>query len=258
MGRYITPIVGDYMHSINFSNLYSTIQELELSKKLLPTKKTLSLNWGLNELLPPNSGSDYEIFEKAFKKSNGFLYKKQCKPPTPPSYMWNTTLWSNIVGDGTWFWDEPWAFIEGVEYHGYGVTAQDMNGNKLNDNFSPNVGSGHQNAQIGYDYVARALNFLSYNNDILEANTPVEKPEFSTNSGSTYYSGNDLLPASAEFSKLPLVRIKKHATLNQWIIIALNHHLDHYTNQTIKVKINNKTIDIILKGQYTTAERIII
>ena len=254
MGQYITPIVGDYMHSIGFSSLYSTIQEFELSKKLLPTNKVLSLNWGLNELLPPGSGSDYMIFEKGFKKTNGFLYKKPCKPPTPPSYMWNITLWSNIIGDGTWFWDEPLPFIEGYEY--YGTSAQDMNSNSLNNEFSPNYGSTHYHAQIGYDYVARALHFLSYNNDILEANTPIEKPEFSTNGGSTYYSGNNLLPASAEFSKLPLVRIKKHATSNEWIIIALNHHLDHYTNQTIKVKIANKTIDIVLKGQYTTAERI--
>jgi hypothetical protein len=254
MGQYIAPVVGNYMTSIGFSHLYSTIQEFELAKKLLPANKVLSLNWGLNETLAPGYGSDYTIHEKAFKKNNGSFYKKLAKPPTPPSYMWNITLWSNIIGDGTWFWDEPLPFIEGYEY--YGTSAQDMNGNALPNEFSPGLGSIHYHAQIGYDYVARALHFLSYNNDILEANTPVEKPEFSTNGGSTYYSGSNLLPASAEFSKLPLVRIKKHATLNQWIIIAVNHHLDHYTNQTIKVKINNKTIDIVLKGQYTTAERI--
>jgi hypothetical protein len=255
MGQYIAPIVGNYMNSIGFSNLYSTIQEFELSKKLLPENKVLSLNWGLNETLPVGSGSDYEGHLKGFKKENGFLYLKDTKPPTPPSYMWNVTLWSNIMGDGTWFWDEPLPFIEGYEY--YGSSAKNTDNILFGDNeFSTNYGSTHYYSQIGYDYVARALYFLSHNNDILEATTPIEKPEFSTDGGDTYHSGNDLLPASAEFSKLPLVRIKKHATLNEWIIIAVNHHLDHYINQTIKVKIGNKTIDIVLKGQYTTAERI--
>jgi hypothetical protein len=255
MGKYITPIVGDYMHSINFSSIYSTIQEFELSKKLLPESKVLSLNWGLNETLPTGSGSDHEGHLKGFKKNSGFMYLKDTKPPTPPSYMWNITLWSNVVGDGTWFWDEPLPFIEGYEYYGSSAKNTDniLFGNNEN---SINYGSTHYYAQIGYDYAARALHFLSYNNDILEASTLIEKPEFSLNGGTTYYSGSDLLPASAEFSKLPLIRIKKHATLNEWIILALNHHLDHYTNQTVKVKIGTKTIDILIKGQFTTAERL--
>ena len=107
---------------------------------------------------------------------------------------------------------------------------------------------------IGYDYNQLALYELSLNNDIMTSAT--QNVDFSVNNGVSYFTAEDLKPASAEFKKIPIVRIKKHPTLNEWVVLAMNKHLPHFQDQTIKVKINGNTVDIVLHGQFSTLKRV--
>lgn len=248
MGDYILAVSGDYMHFISYSNLYGTIQQLELCN--LHNIESLTLNWGINEGI---SSSDYNSFKKAFKKKNGFTFIAETKPPTPCSYLENITKVSNLFGKGFYGWDEPLPFEEGYEHHG-GHVRDIFDTVYLPNDFNPkNFGTYHYNAQIGYDYVARALNNLSKVNEYLDDVKGFQRVPFFI--GSIKYDGDKLLPASAEFYRLPLVRIKKNPTKNELIIFAVNHHLEHYEKQIIKVEIGDKIQEIELNGQFSIIEK---
>ena len=251
MGKYIYAISGDYMHFINHSNLYGIFQELELCAK--HGIDSLTLNWGINEGV---DSSDYNSQQKFFKKSNGFIFQAETKPPTPCSYLKNMTNGSNLFGKGFYGWDEPLPFEEGNEHHGGHAKSKD-NSQYLWNDFNPkNNGTYHYNAQIGYDYVARSLNHLSNFNDYLNDVKGFERVSYYI--GSNKFDGDKLLPASAEFYKIPLVRVKKHPSgKNEWLVFAINHHLNHYDNQKIKVEIEGKLIEIELKGQFSTIEKVV-
>ena len=246
---------GDYQHFLSHSWLYSTIQEAELAKTHRPNKKAMALMWSYIE---PVSGSDFNSVGKAFKKSdNTTYYKADYKPAAPFSILYNTTAWLNFIGDGVWFWHDPYAAVEGFDFHGW-FGKNPTNGEKLPYDFSPNSGAAEISTTIGYDYAALALYELSFNADILNGTQPILKPEFSINSGSSYYTSNDLLPSYADFLKIPLVRIKKHPTLNEWLILAVNRYNEAWINQTIRVKIPNTTevVDLVLNGQFTNISRV--
>ncbi len=244
LGDYVTPLVGDYLHQINSTPLYATIQDLELANKHL--KMALTLNWGLIEGV---QGSDHQGFGKFFKKSNGFIYQHELKVPIQPSYAYNITVWSNFLGNGTWWWDEPLPFMEGYEFHGSNSKPADNNGYLSNDLSPKNFGSYHYAAQIDYDYVARGLFDLAQAPGITGE---IVSPVFSVNG--TSYSGDQLLPASAEFFKLPIVRARKFA--NGWVIVAVNHHLNHWEKQNISVNLQGMVVNIELRGQFSTVSRL--
>lgn len=251
MGKYIYAVSGDYMHFINHSNLYGIFQELELCAK--HNIDSLTLNWGINEGV---GSSDYNSHQKFFKKKDGFVFQAETKPPTPCSYLNNMTVGSNLFAKGFYAWDEPLPFEEGYEHHGGHAKSKD-NSVYLPNNFNPkNYGTFHYNAQIGYDYVARALNRLSHFNEYLENVTGFERMSYYI--GDNKFSGDKLLPASAEFYKLPLVRVKKHPSgKNEWLVFAVNHHLNHQDKQKIKVEIEGKLVEIELNGQFSTVEKVI-
>ena len=248
MGTYLFSVVGDYLHQVNYSLLYSIIQEFELCAK--NNIDAISLNWGLNEMV---ESSDYTTFERAFRKNDGFEYLHETKPPTPPSYMWNIALISNFMGKGTWWWDEPLPFEEGYEHYGSSSKPLSNDGYLPND-FGKNLGSFHYTSQIGFDYVVRAFYKLQFNQEFLLDVKNIYAPTYSID-GATK-SGDMLLPASAEFYKLPIVRCKKHPYKNEWLILAVNHHLNHYDKQIVKVIIDGKEISLELNGQFATCERI--
>jgi hypothetical protein len=252
MGKHMAPWVGIYNYTIKKTVLYNTIQEFELCCKF--NIEALSLNWSITEGL---GGSDFDTWPKRFKKSNGQVYYHQTKPPCQPSHMRNITIISNFYGKGTWFWDEPLPFMEGFEYWGSG--SRDVNDQAfLSPDFvPPHYASMHYAAMTGYDYATRGLYEMSFNSDVISDGIGgITRPEFSTNGGSSYYTGNDLLPASAQFLKIPIVRMKKHPTANEWVLFAVTMYQDHWQNQTIKVKIGDKTIDVVLKGLHCNLSRI--
>lgn len=248
MGDYILALSGGYMYKISDTNLYGTIQQLELCK--IHNIESLTINWGLIESI---DSSDYYTHIKFFKKNNGFTFLSDVKPPTPCSHLENITTVSNLFAGGFYGWDEPLPFEEGFEHHG-GHVKNDENTQYLWNDFNPkNLGTYHYNAQIGYDYVARSLNTLSKIGDYLNDLEGFEKVPFYI--GSTLYEGDKLLPASAEFYKLPLVRIKKHPSKKELIIFAVNHHLEHYEKQVIKVVIDDKLQEIELNGQFSNLQK---
>jgi len=252
MGQYIEPVVNLYMHNLNNTNLYSAINEFEITAK--NGFKPLAFVWGLNEGI---EGSDWNAYSKYFKATNGSLYQKQVKTPTPASYMWNTVLMSNFFGRGAWIWDEPLPFVEGFDYWSFAFEIGNSS-NRIGDNFSPapNFGTMHYAAQTAYDYATWAIHRMIHNRDIVDNTQPITMPEYSIDNGVTYKTGDNLLPASAEKNKLPIVRLKKHATLNEFVIFAVNHHLKTWETQTLKVKVADKIITVILKGQFAEFERI--
>jgi hypothetical protein len=147
--------------------------------------------------------------------------------------------------------------MEGFEYWGSG--SRDVNDQAfLSPDFvPPHYASMHYAAMTGYDYATRGLYEMSFNSDVISDGIGgITRPEFSTNGGSSYYTGNDLLPASAQFLKIPIVRMKKHPTANEWVLFAVTMYQDHWQNQTIKVKIGDKTIDVVLKGLHCNLSRI--
>jgi hypothetical protein len=254
LSQYLDVInAGDYQHFISHSWLYSTIQEAELAKIHSPNKKVMGLMWSY---LEPVSGSDFTSIAKVFRKSNNTYFRADFKPAAPFSHLYNTTAWLNFIGDGVWNWHDPYASVEGYDFHGW--FGKDMDNNLLPINFSDNTGATEISTTIGYDYSAMAMYELSLNNDILVGNSPILKPELSTNNGGIYYVGDYLLPASADFYKIPFVRIKKHPTLNEWLVLGVNRHNNMNSNQTVRIKIPNTsyTYDIVLNGQFTTIERI--
>jgi hypothetical protein len=251
MGKYICAISGDYMHFINHSNLYGIFQELELCAE--HNIDSLTLNWGINEGV---DSSDYYTHQKAFRKNNGFLFQAETKPPTPASYLKNSTDISNLFGKGFYAWDEPLPFEEGCEHHG-GHAKKSDNSEYLSNDFNPkNYGTFHYNAQIGYDYVARSLNKLSKFNDYLNDVKGFKKVPYYI--GNSRFDGDKLLPASAEFYKLPIVRVKKHSQNNEWLLFILNHHLNHYDKQIVKVEIDGKYLEVELNGQFARVEKVVL
>lgn len=252
MGKHLTTFVGIYNYTIKKTVLYQTIQEFELASKF--NMEALSMNWSLTEGL---GGSDFNTWPRRFKKSNGQSYYRQTKPPAPPSHQRNMTILSNFFGKGAWFWDEPLPFMEGYEY--WGSNARDINDQAYlsNDFASPHFSSMHFSSMVGIDYATRGLYEMSFNADIIGTGIDgIIRPEFSTNGGQSYYSGNDLLPASAQFLHIPIVRMKKHPTLNEWVLVAVTMYQNHWENQTIKVKIGDQTIDVLLKGLHCSLKRI--
>jgi hypothetical protein len=253
MGQYIEPVVNLYMHNLNSTNLYSAINEFEVTSK--NGFKPLAFVWGLNEGLP--NQSDWNAYSKNFQATNGTLYAKQVKTPTPASYMWNTVLMSNFFGRGAWVWDEPLPFVEGFDYYDF---AFPLSGGDVqippNRSPAPNFGVMHYAAQTAYDYATWAIQRMIHNGDIIENTQPITMPEYSIDNGVSYKTGDLLKPASAEYNKLPIVRLKKHATLNEYVIFAVNHHLKTWETQTLKVKVADKIITVTLKGQFAEFERI--
>ncbi len=260
MGDYMSVgIAGDYLHTYNESNFYAFIQEMELFKKLAPTQKIVSLYWSYIETLPNQSTSDINTVRRYYKKSNNFFYMSDYKMASPMSDIYNRGMWSNFIGDGQLIWADPHNAVNGFDYHG--GNAKDIFSETYIKDSQPNqfvnttnLGQMEISTTIGYDYNQLALYELSLNNDIIPSAT--QTVDFSIDNGATYYTGEDLKPASAEFKKLPIVRLKKHPTLNEWLVLAMNKNLEHYQNQTIKIKINGKTVDIVLKGQFSTLKRI--
>jgi hypothetical protein len=254
MGEYIEPVVELYMHNLDNTNLYSAINAFELSAQ--NGFKPIAFIWGLNEGL---AEADWRANPKYFRATDGTMYSKQVKPPVPASYMWNTALMSNFFGRGAWIWDEPLPFLEGFDYWSFAfpisggdVAIPDRIYNRNNKVF----GTMHYAAQTAYDYATWAIQRMIHNRDIIDNTQDILRPEYSIDNGSTYKTGNDLLPATAEFNKLPLVRIKRHATLNEYVIFAVNHHLKTWETQTLKVKVADKIITVVLKGQFAEFERI--
>lgn len=255
LSEYLDVInAGDYQHFISHSWFYSTIQEMELAKIHRPNKKVLPLLWSYIETVP---GSDFESIRRYHKKSNGQVYFVDYKAAVPFSHLYNVTAWGNFVGDGIWYWHDPYTAVEGFDYTG-GAAKDPVSGTHLPNNFSTNFGMFEVSTTIGYDYAALALYELSFNNDIISGGQPIQRAEFSTNSGSTYYTGEDLKPASADYLHIPVVRIKKHPTLNEWLILAVNRYNDMNVDQTIKVKVPgvNLIVDVTLNGQFTAIKRV--
>jgi hypothetical protein len=252
MGQYIEPVVKLDMHNINNTTLYSAINEFEVASNI--GFKPLAFLWGLNEGLPFES--DWNAYAKYFRSDNGRLYQKQVKTPVPASYMWNTVLMSNFFGRGAWIWDDPTPFLEGFNYWQF---AFDIGNSSLriedNTSAAQNFGIMHYASQA-YDYATWAIQRMIHNKDIIDNTQAITKPEYSIDNGVTYKTGNNLLPASAEKNKLPIVRLKKHATLNEYVIFAVNHHLKTWETQTLKVKVADKIITVTLNGQFAIFERI--
>lgn len=256
LSEYLDVInAGDYQHFINHSWLYSTVQELELSKKHRPTKQAIPLFWSYIE---PVSGSDFTTTSKYVKTTDdNTIWSILWRPAAPFSYIHSLTAFATLIGDGIWFWSVPYASVEGYNYWGW--FGRDANTTAaLPNKFSANNGAMEGTTTIGYDYSALALYEMSFNNDILTGSEPVLKPEYSLNNEASYYTGDNLLPASSDFYNLPIIRIKKHPTLNEWLIVGANRYNPVNNNQVIKVKIPNTslTYDLTLKGQFATIDRI--
>ena len=252
-------IAGDYLHTYNESNFYAFVQEMELFKKVAPTQKVASLYWSYLETLPDQSPTDIWTVRRYYKKSNNYFYQSDYKMASPFSDNYNRAMWSNFVGDGQLLWSDPHNSVNNYEYHG--GNAKDVTTEAYIKDTQPNqfvnttnIGQMEISTTIGYDYNQLALYELSLNNDIMTS--AAQNVDFSVNNGVTYYTAEDLKPASAEFKKIPIVRIKKHPTLNEWVVLAMNKHLPHFQDQTIKVKINGNTVDIVLHGQFSTLKRV--
>lgn len=245
---------GDYEHFISHSWFYATIQEMELAKIHRPNKKVLPLMWSYIEPVP---GADFTSVRRYHKKSNGQVYFVDYKPAVPFSHVYNLTAWGNFLGDGIWFWHDPYTSVEGFDYTG-GAAKDPSTSTHLPNNFSPNFGMMEVSTTIGYDYAALALYELSFNNDIISGGQPIQRAEFSTDGGSNYYTGEDLKPASGDYLHIPVVRIKKHPTLNEWLILAVNRYNEMYNDQTLKVKVPgvNLTVDVVLNGKFTAIKRV--
>jgi hypothetical protein len=260
MGDYMSVgIAGDYLHTYNESNFYAFIQEMELFKKLSPNQKIISLYWSYIETLPNQSTSDINTVRRYYKKSNNFFYFSDYKMASPMSDIYNRGMWSNFIGDGQLVWADPHNAVNSFDYHGGNakdIFSEDYIKDTQSNQFVSNTNLGQMeiSTTIGYDYNQLALYELSLNNDIIPSAT--QTVDFSIDGGATYYTGEDLKPASAEFKKIPIVRIKKHPTLNEWLVLAMNKNLEHYQNQTIRVRISGKTVDIVLKGQFSTLKRV--
>lgn len=249
MGQYLEPVVNLYMHYVNNTNLYSAINEFEVTAK--NGFKPLSFIWGLNEGI---NGSDWDAYHKYFRTSSNSIYRKQVKLPVPGSYMWNTVLMSNFFGRGAWIWDEPLPFVESFDYWSF---ARDITDSYyIGDNFSNNFGTMHYAAHTAYDFATWAVQRMIHNRDIIDNTQPITMPEYSTDNGVSYKTGSQLLPATAEYNRLPIVRLKKHATLNEYVIFAVNHHLKSWETQTLKIKVADKIISLTLKGQWAEFERV--
>lgn len=252
-------IIGDYLHRYNDNNFYAFIQEMELAKNHLPSQPLVSLFWSYIETLPSQDIKDINTIRRYYRKTNGFVYQNDYKVAVPFCEMYNRSMWINFHADGQWLWHDPHNSVDGYDFHG--GNAKDVNtGNYIKDN-APNqfysiasIGSMEISTTIGYDYSQLALYELSLNNDILP--NPTLKADFSIDGGNSYFTGEDLKPASAEFKKIPVVRYKIAG--NTALVLVYNKHLQTHANQTVKVRINGKTIDIVLKGQYSTLKRITI
>ncbi len=252
-------IVGDYLHRYNDNNFYAFVQEMELAKIHLPNQSLVSLFWSYIETLPGQDIRDINSIRRYYRKSNGFVYQNDYKLAVPFCEMYNRSLWSNFIADGQWLWHDPHNSVDGYDYHG-GNGKDVLTGEYIKDN-SPNqfysiatLGSMEISTTIGYDYSQLALYELSQNNDLLP--NPTLKADFSIDGGNTYFTGEDLKPASAEFKKIPLVRYKISG--NTAVVLVYNKHLQSFENQTVKVRINGKTVDITLNGQYSKLKRITI
>lgn len=256
LSEYIDVInAGDYQHYISHSWFYATIQEFELSKLFRPDKKVLALNWSYIEPVP---GSDFTSVRRYHKKTNDSAYYfVDYKPAVQFSHMYNITAWANFIGDGTWNWHDPYNAVEGFDYHGFAGKNPETYQKKA-PLYSTNLGMMEVSTCIGYDYVALALYELKQNDDILTGNQPIQRVDFSADGGNSYFTGEQLKPASADFYHIPVVRVKKHPSLNEWLLLAANRYNEMWQNQTIKVKIpgTGQTVDVQLSGQFTSIRRI--
>lgn len=252
-------IAGDYLHDYNESNFYAFIQEMELFKIVAPTEKVVSLYWSYLETLPGQDHTLINTVARYYKKSNNFFYRTDYKMASPFSDIYNRAMWSNFIAEGQLLWSDPHNSVNGYDYHGGNakdVMTDAYIGTSIPNQVvnSINIGQMEISTTIGYDYNQLALYELSQNNDVITQAT--QSCEFSINGGSSYYSGEDLKPASAEYLKIPIVRYKKLG--NIYLVLAMNKHLPHFQNQTIKVKLDGHTIDLELKGQFSTLKRIVL
>lgn len=264
-------IVGDYAHRYNDSQFYAFVQEMELARQFVTNKKLVSLSWSYIETYQGQSPQEINTVRRYYRKSNGFIYFNDYKVAVPFSEMYNRAMWANFIVDGQWTWHDPSNAVDGYDYHG--GNAKDVRAgtelepavkpqdwpylkNREPNQFVPGkfLGSMEISTTVGYDYGQLAMWELSLNNDVLPQAT--QKADFSTNNGTTYYTGEDLKPASAEFRKIPIVRYKKLG--NVYLILAMNKHLEHHQQQTIKVRIDGKTVDITLNGQFSTLKRVVL
>ncbi|WP_337045382.1 hypothetical protein [Emticicia sp. 17c] len=255
LSQYIDVInAGDYQHFISHSWFYSTIQEMELAKLHRPNKKVLPLLWSYIEPVP---GSDFTSIGRFFKTSLDSVYGVNYKPAVPFSHLYNVTAWGNFLGDGIWFWHDPYNSVEGFDYWG-GAGKDPRTGQYWPVKYTPNMGMVEISTTIGYDYAALALHALSLNNDIIAGNQPIQRVDFSTDNGNSYYTGEYLKPAAGDFYHIPIVRVKKHPTLNEWLLLAVNRYNEMNQVQTLKVKIpgTGQSVDIQLNGQLTSIKRI--
>lgn len=255
---------GNYVITNVDSRFYSFVQEMELTKKYYPDKKAISLFWSYVESLSDTSPTVFRSVQKLFVDPSNFHYKTSYKIAAPMSDMYNRGLWANFIGDGQYLWHDPNQTVDGVVY--YGDKGFDDSVQQLPLKYYTNssidsqlVANSEISSTIGYDYNQLALYELSLNTDIL--NEATTSPNYAiwneqTQTYSSYYTGDDLKPASAEFKKIPLVRLKKHATLNEYLLLAMNIHLPHHLTQKLKVVVDGQTLEITLNGQFSTFLRI--
>lgn len=266
-------ICGDYLHRYNDSSFYAFIQEMELGKKFFPNVTLLSLWWSYLETLPSSNKVDINTVRRYFRKTNGFWYFTDYKVAVPFSEFFNRIVAASFWIEGTWIWHDPNTSLNNFDYHG--GNAKDVRQGTslepevkwtdypyLKDNV-PNqftdlvkVGQMEISSTLGHDWGLLGLYIASTSGDLIEEN--VLYTPFSLDNGQTFISGERLKPASCEYYKTPIVRIKKHKTLNYWLIFAHNKHLKAHEMQTITVLIEsvNKTINITLRGKYSTLERV--
>jgi hypothetical protein len=232
-GYYLAYGIGEY--------IYSLMQAHEVSKLINPNIISLPTIWIQQEHVDNLAMMDLEIARK------GNVLRKKIKLQAPATYVYATALWGAV-------WDGWYHFETGRGY------SDDVNNASQYDGEMPyptkrfrgsNVWAVYPNKYFGYyNYVYLALWQMSQpkNKSIIEAKTNWQIPDFKTDKGQKWRTGDERLPSFCHLRKEPIVRYKYNDAKTEVLVIAQNPYNTGYETLTIKDPQNNWESDIILEG----------
>jgi hypothetical protein len=260
IGQYINLwCVGRYSFTPYDAPLYEYIQQLEILNRVRPNDnsvKMIGFFWHTVELLPCDEEPCYNIpAHKQWYNNNGDAYWKRIKPNTPPSLLFNQSVWSVFNKTSVFYWDNPtWAMSDIQAKYGPDMynRADQLQADRTGTDFGL-VYDVNSHRQIDWGMFGLYKVSQTLQKQIIEGNEPIQRPTYVHN-GVTI-SGNLLYPKDAFDNKLPIIRIKKHPSQNTYLILAMNEFAGGLDVETITVNLpNGVNVAVKLKGQWTTVK----
>ncbi len=234
-----------YMNNISENASYHLIHEIEVERKLFPSKKIVPVFWYWVEIL---SEKPWGLSEHFLKTESGSLRKVAIKPIVPPSVLHSVTAWSLFLADGMGMWSDPLPLGDDETHYAMGEPFGTAPLGPKNSQYPSHT-------TRGLDWSALAAYQLSQElpKSIIEADTRIQEVEFSVDGGRNWHSGDDLRPPMAEVRQLPVIRAKPSKEGDHWLVLGVDRN-GPLSVRDVWIRIQGKTARIQLKGFFTTIQ----